>query len=113
MDRVLHQLAERLVNQAMAGHGGLADEAGRDDGDAPVRLPAGPRAGVAGVLRALVDQVEGERLEGREPLADALLDAQGFSSSTCLARNSDCATTKRNISPMPPKSLNDAQTFSE
>ena len=113
MDGVLHQLAECLVNQAMAGDGGLAGKARRDDGNAPVRLPARPCAGMAGVLRALVDEVEGERFEGCEPLANALLDVQGLSSSTCLARNSDCATTKSNISPMPPKSLNDAQTFSE
>ncbi len=113
MDGVLHQLAERLVNHAVARDFGLAGEARRDDGEAPVRLTAGPGAGMAGVLRALVHQVEGERLEGRQALANGLLNAQGFSSSTCLARNSDCATTKSNINPMPPKSLNEAQTFSE
>ena len=78
-----------------------------------MRFAAGTRAGVAGVLRALVHQVERQRLEGGKALADALRDAQGFSSPTCLARNSDCATTNRSISPMPPNSLNEAHTFSE
>lgn len=113
VDGILHQLAERLVNHAVAGNGGLAGEARRDDGEAPVRAAAGTRAGVAGVLRALVHQVEFQRLERGEALADALRDAQGFSSPTCLARNRDCKITNRNISPMPPKSLNEAHTFSE
>jgi hypothetical protein len=78
-----------------------------------VRLSARARAGVAGVLRALVHQVDGERIERGEPLVDALGDAQGFSSVTCLARKTDCSTTNRNISPMPPNSLNEAHTFSE
>ena len=34
-------------------------------------------------------------------------------SSTYLARKADCTTTNSSISPMPPNSLNDAQTFSE
>ena len=78
-----------------------------------MRAAAGARAGVAGVLRALVDQVERQRFEGGEALANTLRDAQGFSSPTCLARKTDCSTTNRNISPMPPNSLNDAHTFSE
>ena len=113
MDGILHQLAERLVNHAVARDGGLPGEARRDYRQAPVRAAAGARAGVAGVLRALVHQVERQRLEGGETLADALCDAQGFSSPTCLARNTDCRMTNRNISPMPPNSLNEAHTFSE
>ena len=110
---MLHELAERLVDHAMTGDGGLAGEARRDDGEAPVRLPAGARAGVAGVLRALVYQLDGDGLQCSEALLDALRDAQGFSSPMCLARNTDCSTTNRNISPMPPNSLNEAHTFSE
>ncbi len=66
-----------------------------------MRLAAGPRAGVSGVLRALVDQVERERLEGGEPLADALRRAQGFSSSMWRARNSACPTTNSSMRTLP------------
>src|SRR6476469_1081719 len=113
MDGVFHQLAERLVDHAMARDGGLACEAARDDREPPMRAAAGAAARVAGVLRALVHQVEGEGLERGEALADALGDAHCFSSPTCLARNSDCTITNRNISPMPPNNLKEAQTFSE
>src|SRR6185503_9615829 len=69
MNGILHQGAERLVDHAVARERRLAREARRNDREAPVRLPAGCRAGVAGVLRAFVDQIQADRLEGREPLA--------------------------------------------
>lgn len=113
MDGVLHELAERLVDHAMARDDGLAGKAGRDDGQAPVRLAARRGAGVPGVLRALVDELEAQRLERGEALADLPGDAQGLSSSTYFERRADWATMNRSISPMPPNSLKVAQVFSE
>src|SRR5687767_14503313 len=75
VDRILHQLAERLIHHAVARDGGLTGEARRDDGEPPVRVAAGPRAGMAGVLRALVDQLELERLERGEALTNSRGDA--------------------------------------
>lgn len=81
VDRVVHQAAQRLVDHAMASDRRLAGEAGRDDRHAPMGAAAGAVAGVAAVLLALVDQLELEGLEARQPLADLGLDAQGLSST--------------------------------
>src|SRR5687767_2277329 len=75
MDGILHQLAERLINHAVARHGALAGEAGRHDAQPPVRAAAGLPARVARVLRALVDQLDVERLERGKPLTDSRCDA--------------------------------------
>src|SRR5687768_2118429 len=75
VDGILHQLAERLIHHAVARDGGLAGEARRDDGEPPVRVATGPRAGMAGVLRAFVDEVELERLERGEALTNSRGDA--------------------------------------
>jgi len=77
-----------------------------------VRAAAVAVARMAAVLLALIDEVERLRLERGQPLADGLGHAHCLS-STYLAMNADCATTKISISPMPPKNLNDAQIFSE
>src|SRR5512138_3068595 len=113
MDRVLHQGAERLVHHAMARDHGLAGEARRDDRHAPVRVAAFAIAGVAAVLLALVDELERHRVEGGEARTDLGGDVHFGSSCMYLASTSDCTMMNRNMSPMPPKSLNVAQTFSE
>src|SRR3989442_14756176 len=84
--------------------GGWAAEAGREDFHPPVRAAAGAGAGMSGVLRALVDEIERDRLERREALPDALGNVHCFS-STYLARNSACTMTKTSIRPIPPNSL--------
>src|SRR5581483_8693351 len=104
VDRVLDQLAERLVDHAVARHDALACEARRHDGDVPVRLALGARAGVPGVLRALVDHLEAERLERGQALADARGHAHGLS-SMYFASSSDCAAAKSSMRPMPPNTL--------
>jgi len=80
VDGVVHQVAERLVDHAVARDRRLAGEARRDDRHAPVRCAALAIAGVAAVLLALVVELELERLEAREPAADVGLDAQVLSS---------------------------------
>jgi len=74
-----------------------------------VRFTARPGSGMPGVLRALVDQVEGQRLEGRQPLADALRGAQDFSSSMWRARNSAWPTTNSSIRTLPQITLKSTQ----
>lgn len=81
VNRVLHQVAERLVDQAMARHGGLAGEGARDDAQPPVRAAALGVAGVAAVALALVLELERLGLERLEARADLLGDAQRSSST--------------------------------
>src|SRR4051794_39814716 len=100
MDGMLHQLAERLIYHAMARDGGFAGKAGRNDRKAPVGVTARRRPGMARVLRALVDQVDLDRLQGGEALLDLRGDRHGFSSSMYFARNADWTTMNRSISPM-------------
>src|SRR4051812_22426007 len=106
---MLHQLAERLVDHAMASDDRFSGKARRDDRHAPVGFAAGLRAGVSLVLRALVDDIEAFRLQGCQPLADLRRYAHCLS-STYFARTSDCSTAKSSIRPMPPKSLKVAHT---
>lgn len=115
VDRVLHQLAERLVDEAVARERGLAGEGARDDGQPPVGAAAGPVAGVAAMALALVLELERLGLEDGEARADllgGLGDAQDLS-STYLERNAACASTNASISPMPPNSLKLTQALSE
>jgi len=77
-----------------------------------MRAAAFAIAGMAAMALAFVYEIHGDGLE----LGKALLDFGGEihrSSCTYLASTSDCAITKRNMSPMPPKSLKVAQIFSE
>src|SRR5688572_27737228 len=105
---MLHELAERLVDHAVAGDGALSGEARRDDRQPPVRVAAFAVAGVAAVRLALVDQVERQRFEHRQAAADlgadACLPAHAFSSAY-LPSTSACANTNSSIRPMPPNSL--------
>jgi hypothetical protein len=80
VNRVLHQLAERRVDHAVARDGGLAGEGGGDDAQAPVRVAALAVAGVAAVAFALVLELETLGGERREAEADLGGDAQGLSS---------------------------------
>jgi hypothetical protein len=81
VNRVLHQFAKRLVHHAMARHGGLAGEGGRDDGQAPVRVAALAVAGMAAVAFAFVLELERLGPQDRKPGADVLGDAQDLSST--------------------------------
>src|SRR5512134_9315 len=109
---MLHQVAERLVDHAVARDRGLSGERRRDDGEAPVGAAALTVAGVAAVRLALVDQLEALRLQAREPLADALGDAQGLSSAY-RESTTPWASTNTSISPRPPNSLKFTQALSE
>src|SRR5688500_11052773 len=101
---MLHELAEGLVDHAVAGDDRLAGELRRHDRQPPVGAATFPVAGMAAMLLAVVDQLQRKRLQRLQPLADAPGDAQCLS-STCRARNSAWISTKPNISPMPPNSL--------
>lgn len=112
---MLHQLAERLVHQAVARDGGLSGEGARDDGEPPVRAAARRVAGVAAVALALVLELDRLGLQNREARANrlgGLGDAQD-PSSTYLERSAPCASTNASISPMPPNSLKLTQALSE
>src|SRR5688572_20046601 len=112
VDGMLHQLAERLVDQAVARDGGLAGKARRDDRQPPMGVAAFAVAGVAAMLLALGAQLQRHRLERLQPCADRFGDAHGLS-SMYFARKADCTMTNSSMSRMPPNSLNDAHTFSE
>jgi hypothetical protein len=81
VDRIVHQFAERPIHHAVARHRRLAGEARRDDGEAPVRAAAFAPAGMAGVLRALIDELQRDRLEGLQALPDGVGERQDFSST--------------------------------
>src|SRR5688572_28119023 len=115
MDVPFHEVAQRLINHSMPRHGGLAAEGFRNDGEPPVAAPGGARPGVARVLRALVLDLEGERLEGGELLAHGALDRVhhfpsplagaaplGGSSGRYFDSHIACASTKASMRPMPP-----------
>src|SRR2546426_12524683 len=93
-----------MVHHRVPRWGGRAAEAGRHVLAPPVRAAAGSRAGMSGVLRALVDEIERDRLERREAPPDAPGNVHCFS-STDLARDSACAATKTSIRPLPANSL--------
>src|SRR5205823_2755917 len=98
---ILHQLAEGMVHHPVTRYGRLAAEARRDDLHPPVRAAAGARAGVSGVLRALVDGIKRDRLERRKALPDALGNVHCLS-STYLARYSACTTRPSSSRVAPP-----------
>jgi hypothetical protein len=81
VDRIVHQFADRLINQAVAGHRVLSSETRRDDRQPPVRAAAFAPAGMAGVLRALIDELQRDRLEGLQALPDGVGERQDFSST--------------------------------
>ena len=65
---------ENLVHQAVARDAVEALEAGGDDAEVEVRLAGGGGTGVAGVARAVIDDVEGGGFEGGR---EGVLDARG------------------------------------
>src|SRR3954470_3826826 len=89
VDGILHQVAERLVHHAVARDDRLPGEARRHDGEAPVRIAAGLVAGMAAVLLALIFELELNRLERRQALADLPGGASLFSSFLLRARIQD------------------------
>jgi hypothetical protein len=82
VDGMLHQIAQRLVHQAMPRDGPLANERARDDREAPVRPAALDIAGVPAVALAFVLERDRFRLEGGQAFADLLFDAQGLLSGS-------------------------------
>src|SRR5258706_8115834 len=116
MDVAAHEVAQRLINHSMPRHGALAAESFGNDGELPVAAAARPGARVARMLLAFVAQIQRERVQRGEPLADGVLgghhpSARGGSavlagsSCTYFASHSPCAITKAKMSPKPPKSL--------
>src|ERR1700687_3701463 len=67
-----HEVAQCLINHSMPGHGALAAEGFRNDGELPV-TSSGRRPGVARMLRAFVVQLECDGGEHREALPNRLL----------------------------------------
>src|SRR5256885_15127741 len=98
-----------MVHHPVTRYGRLAAEARRDDLDSPVRAAAGARAGMSGVLRALVDEIERDRLERRAALPEAPGNLHSLS-STYPARDRACATRKTRLLPLPPDSLQATHT---
>ena len=72
MDVGAHQIAERLVHQAVAGQRGFAGKACGDDVQALMAAAAG--AGVAGMLRGVIDQFDTFCIQRGEPGADERFD---------------------------------------
>jgi hypothetical protein len=80
MNLALHQIAEGLINQAVARDRCLTDELPRDDGELIVPTTA-RRAGVAGMLRAIVDDVQAVGLQTPQPLlhkSDGIVQGSAF-----------------------------------
>src|SRR5688572_1626725 len=118
MDVPFHEVAQRLINHSMPRHGVLAAEGFRNDGEPPVAPAGGARTRVPLMLRALVLQLQRERLQRREAIAHGALDrvhhspsplagvaALAGSSGRCLESHIACASTNASMRPMPPKSL--------
>jgi hypothetical protein len=78
---MLHQVAERLVDEPVARDRGQAGERARNDAQPPVRAAAFGVAGVAAVALALVLELERLGLQYREPRANLPGDAQRSSST--------------------------------
>ncbi len=112
---MLHELAERLVHEAVARDRGLSGEGPRDDGEPPVRAAARRVTGVAAVALALVLELDRLGLQNREarPYRPGGLGGAQDLSSRYLERNAACASTNASISPMPPNSLKLTQALSE
>jgi len=64
VDVALHQSAERLEHQAVTLDPALAGKGGRHDRQPEVALAFRARAGVAGMARRFVDQIEADRRQG-------------------------------------------------
>lgn len=80
MNLALHQIAEGLINQAVARDGCFAGELPRNDGELIVPTTA-RRAGVAGMLRAIVDDVQAVGLQTPQPLlheCDGVVQGSAF-----------------------------------
>jgi hypothetical protein len=58
MDAAAQLLGENGMDAALAGKAALAGEGGGDDLDAEMRLAFRPRAGMTGVARRFIDDVE-------------------------------------------------------
>jgi len=82
MDGVLHEIAQRLVHQAVASNGRLARERARDDAQPPVRAAALAVARMPAVALALVLERDELGLERGEAAADLLFDRQGLLSGS-------------------------------
>src|SRR5262249_44854787 len=104
VDRIVHEIAERLIHHAVPRDNRLSGKARRDDGEAPVGAAALPVACMAAMRFAFVDQLELQRLQ-RGAALFGLCGHVHCSSCKYFASTSDCATTNAIIRPMPPKSL--------
>src|SRR5260221_6201559 len=71
MDVALHEVAQRLINHSVPGHGAFSAEGFRNDGEPPVAA-AGSGARVARMLLAFVAQIHRDRLQRAQALADDL-----------------------------------------
>src|SRR3982751_5275049 len=118
MDIAVHEVAQRLIDHSVPRHRGLAAERFGNNVQLPVRAAARAMPGVAGMLLAFVAQIQRDRVQPLQSLADDLLArhhvlggsgcgafAGAGSSCTYLESHSACAITKAIINPMPPKSL--------
>lgn len=70
MDPALHEIANRFMNQAVAGDGVLAGEGSRSDGQAEVAAFLGP--GMAGMAMRFILDIEARRLQGRQALSQQI-----------------------------------------
>src|SRR5205085_1242731 len=108
-DRILHEVAGRLIHHPVTRDDRLSGEAGRDDGEPPVRAAAIAIPRVAAVVFTFVSELELERLERLQPVPD--FGGEGHSSCLYFASTSDWPMTNRNINPMPSKRLTVAQSI--
>lgn len=107
MNTALGQVAERRVDEAMAGEGGKADEARRAYDD--MEVPAFTGSGMAGMQRAVITDFEQVGIERRlQTLPNCFAAAHGGhafgSPSRTLRRLSQrvCAITKTRVTPVMP-----------
>ncbi|HZA67875.1 MAG TPA: hypothetical protein VE592_13040 [Geminicoccaceae bacterium] len=83
-----HQVVERSVHHALALDPALAGKRLRDDGDPKVAFAFRTGAGVTGMLRRLIDQVDAA---GREGLAQPSVDRLGDAHVTSIATLQGCS----------------------
>ena len=77
VDLLLHQVAERVIDQPVARDPRFAGEGIGDDGDGVVAATAGS-AGVANVRRTIVSDFDTGWLELRQPCTDLRLNAHAI-----------------------------------
>jgi len=114
MDLGPHQLRDRRVDQLVALRAVAPGEALRDHGDGKMPPLTGP--GMAGMLRAVVADLQRQRMQARGERLTQFGDALGThvvaSRGRWRASQATCAAANTSVAPVNPKSLKFTQARS-